>query len=45
VTAAPKKATGGVTPVANDYQKKHSRDIFVTKLQQSPAFAGCYTCG
>jgi hypothetical protein len=21
VTAAPKKATGGVTPVANDYQK------------------------
>jgi hypothetical protein len=25
--------------------KKHSRDIFVTKLQQSPAFAGRYTCG
>jgi hypothetical protein len=35
-TTAPKKATGGVTPVAA-LPKKHRAVIFVTKLQQSPA--------
>jgi hypothetical protein len=33
VTAAPKKATGGVTPVADNYQKSIAGIFFVTKLQ------------
>jgi hypothetical protein len=30
------KATGGVTPVAEFYEKKHGRVIFVTEMQLSP---------